>query len=116
MYKRLALLIPALVLSACIVVIGDEDADIHYDDDRAVKQHEHSSKNDSYELSNRIEDAILADPQLLNADISVSSEGHNIFLHGELFSTDDLDRAVDIALLDPEVESVSSRIILNLVK
>ena len=116
MFKRIALLLPALALTACVVVIADEDADLRFDDDSAVSHHQSNKVKQDYIISNRVEDALHNDSQLMNADISVSNKGQNIILHGELFSASDLQRAIDVALADPEVNAVSSRIVLTLSK
>ncbi len=116
MFKRLALLFPALALSACVVVIGDDDADVHFDDEETVihstnKQHKHN-----FALSNRIEDAIRADQALQYADINVSNTGQAVTLHGEVFESSHIQHAVNIALADSETNTVSSRIILTIEK
>ena len=116
MFKRILLLIPALALSACIVVIGDDDADISRDDGHITVHADSSRSKTDYKLGNRIENAIHADTELMNANVSVSNQGQDITLHGELFDASDLQRVIDIAMSDPEVSSVSSRIILNLTK
>lgn len=114
MLKRFALLFPALALSACVVVIGDDDADIHFDDDDTVVHSESYTQNTG--ISNRIEDAIHADPALQYADISVSKKGQDIYLHGEVFEASHIEHAVNIALADPDTNTVSSRIILTVEK
>lgn len=116
MFKRIALLLPALALTACVVVIGDDDAELHIDDDRTISHHQSNKLKQDHIIGNRVEDALHNDAQLMNTDISVSNQGQNIILHGELFSAADLQRAIDIAMSDPEVSAVSSRIILTLSK
>lgn len=116
MFKRLILLIPALALSACIVVIADDDADISRDDKHPIVNADSSVSKADFKLGNRIENMIHSDHELMNADVSVSNHGQDITLHGELFDASDLQRVIDIAMSDHEVRSVSSRIILNLTK
>ncbi len=114
MFKRLALLFPALALTACVVVIGDDDADVHFDDDE-VQIHSQRSVQHS-DISNRIEAAIHADSVLMYADISVSKKGPVVYLHGEVFDASHIEHAVNIALADSEANTVSSRIILTIEK
>lgn len=116
MFKRLALLFPALALSACVVVIGDDDADVHFDDDETVMHTSKAKHKQSFALSNRIEDAIRADQALQYADISVSNMGQTVTLHGEVYEASLIQHAVNIALADPETIAVSSRIILTIEK
>jgi len=114
MFKRLILLIPTLALSACVVVIGDDDADLHFDDGETIVHSRSQSNNTS--ASNRIEEAIYADPALEFADINVSKKGKNVYLHGEVFDVTHIEKAVNIALADPDTTTVSSRIILTIEK
>ena len=114
MFKRLALLFPALALSACVVVIGDDDADLHFDDEDTIVHSERSIQHSS--ISNRIEDAIHADSVLKYADISVSNKGQVTYLHGEVFEPSHIQHAVNIALADVDTNTVSSRIILTIEK
>ncbi len=116
MYKRLALLFPALALSACVVVIGDDDADLHFDDEETVIHSSTAHHKQSFALSNRIEDAIRADQALQYSDISVSNSGQAVTLHGEVYEASHIQHAVNIALADSETNVVSSRIILTIEK
>jgi len=114
MFKKLTLLLPAFALSACLVVIGDEDADLHFDDGDNIVHSESYLNNQR--VIQRIEDALYADPALQNADINVSAKGQNIYLHGEVYEPYLIERAVNLALADPDTQAVSSRIVLTLKK
>ena len=116
MFKRLALLFPALALTACVVVIGDDDADVHFDDNEVRVHSERTVQHSNSSVSNRIEDAIHADSVLKYADISVSKKGPVVYLHGEVFDASHIEHAVNIALADAEAGTVSSRIVLTIEK
>lgn len=92
-----------LPLAGCIVVIekGDGEAEVRT---------QQEVMRTGMEIAYDVRDAILADPELRDADIRISARDGTVRLRGEVASTALRDRAVALAASVDGVERVDSSI------
>lgn len=103
-------------LAGCIVVIekGDGEAEVRTQREVIVDQDvRREVRRTGTEIAYDVRDAILADPELRDADIRISASGGTVRLRGEVASAALRDRAIDLAGGVAGVERVDSRIELT---
>lgn len=69
-----------------------------------------SSDHRDTTLARAIRSALDADPATREADLSVSTDGGHVYLHGTVHAPETLEKAVQIALADPDTTSVRCHI------
>ncbi|MBT8140944.1 MAG: BON domain-containing protein [Gammaproteobacteria bacterium] len=119
-FKYLLLLTIPMLLSACVVVIGDDDGELSYGHEQDIYSSHHDNESEThlsnYALPERVQNKFSDDAVLFDRNISVTAKNGIVYLHGEVFSQSDLDRAVTLALEEEDVVAVSSRLILTIAK
>jgi osmotically-inducible protein OsmY len=99
--------IAAFALSGCVVVISEDGIST------ADGVHANGNSRDRA-VAGRVRDAYAADPELKDADITVSAQDGTVTLRGELTRIADLERAVTLAKGADGVDKVVSRLRLEL--
>lgn len=102
-----------LTLGGCIVVIekGDGEAEVRTQREVMVDHDvRREVRRTGMEIAYDVRDAILADPELRDADIRISARDGTVRLRGEVASAALRDRAVDLAASVDGVQRVDSRL------
>ena len=86
----------------CVLAVGNGDMG----DDSSWSS---SDARDS-SLAHTVREGLEADPATHDADISVAAEHGRVYLSGTVHSTETLEKAVEIALKEPDVTSVRCKI------
>jgi len=108
------LLVCALGISGCVVVVGDTGAETQWASTWSEDLEVESASNS--QLAQNVSKALSADPLLKAEDISVSARKGVVSLHGRVSSVDALQQAVSVASEVPDVESVVSRLSVEVSK
>ena len=119
------LLALTMSLTGCVLVVGGEDADdrvIHRMDRQSRSHMDDSDRPRSYdarssasrELRARIEQAFAADPLLADQRISLSIDGDEVTLHGEVQDLAVFDRAVEVVSNTEGVGRAVSRLVVRI--
>ena len=88
-------------LGGCVLALGNGTGD---DSNWSSSEHRDSS------LARAIRSGLDADPATHEADLTVSTDGGKVYLHGTVRAPETLEKAVQIALANPDTTSVHCHI------
>lgn len=88
-------------LGGCVLAFGNGVGD---DSNWSSSDHRDTS------LAKAIRSGLDADPATHEADLSVSTDGGKVYLYGTVHAPETLEKAVQIALANPDTTSVHCRI------
>ena len=88
-------------LGGCVLALGNGVGD-----DSSWSSSDHRDTG----LARAIRSALDADPATHEADLSVATDGGRVYLHGTVHAPETLEKAVQIALANPDTTSVRCHI------
>ncbi|HET6725665.1 MAG TPA: BON domain-containing protein [Gammaproteobacteria bacterium] len=104
-----------LLLGGCVVAFGEGPHPKTYTTGQWMQQ-ENQTDAEHRALASRVLAALHDDPLLSDADVSAQVSGHVVTLTGTLYDVPTLQHAIAVVQKVPGVQTVVSRIELDLVK